>query len=341
MIACPLAILILLNRGTVRQRLTHAGIYLACALAAFSPWLIRNAVNTGNPVFPLAYSVFGADSAAWDDELAERWHEGHLTPDTQLLNVNTFFLAFGRTVAEPRFGLVLWLLAAIGTWRPRDRLTLACWLVLTAQILIWLFATHQYARFAVVMLLPLLLLAARSGASVRNRSVSALLCIVVVAGAAWNLYHIAGLYYYHTRIGREPVHLYGRTDAFTEQGWVGTVNRLGSAADVMLVGEARSYYTRPACEYATVFNRHPLSRVLRETDRPEDILDWLRQRGTTHVFVHFGEIRRLRRTYGFDEKITPELFDSLTKAGLIERESFSSSSNRPPYAVLYEVPQHE
>jgi hypothetical protein len=167
------------------------------------------------------------------------------------------------------------------------------------------------------------------------------LCILILAGAARNLYHIAGLYYHHTHIRGESIHAYGRTDAFTEQDWVGTVNRLDSEANVMLVGEARSYYIRPACEYATVFNRHPLSRALRRARRNEDIIQWLQERGTTHVFVHFGEMRRLRRTYGFDEKITTELFESLTNAGLIEKEAFSMPRNQPPYAALYEVPQNE
>ena len=54
-----------------RQVLLAGGV----ALAAFSPWLIRNAATTGNPVFPLATGVFGRGH--WDAQAARRWRDGH------------------------------------------------------------------------------------------------------------------------------------------------------------------------------------------------------------------------------------------------------------------------
>jgi len=341
LIAFPFVLLIALGREPIRRRFVYIAGYAICAFIAFSPWSIRNVINTGNPVFPLAHSVFGADPAAWDDELAQRWYDGHQVSDSERSGENPIVLGLRRTVAEPRMGYLVFLLAAMAAvWR-RDRLTFALVLTGLVQWAIWLNATHQYARFAVVILLPLIPLAARIAEHPLRRVVLKSLCAAMVIGAGWNLYHIAGLYYHHTRIDGEPVHAYGRIDAFMEQDWLGAVNRLGSRARVILVGEARSYYIRPPCEYATVFNRHPLSEALRQGYSAKGVLEWLRRHGTTHVLVHFGEMRRLRRTYGFDENITPELFVSLTEAGLIEKDNFALYPGQPPYAVLYEVPQHE
>jgi hypothetical protein len=42
-----------------------------------APWLIKNALSTGNPVFPLAYPIFGGPDADWTPEQAARWRKAH------------------------------------------------------------------------------------------------------------------------------------------------------------------------------------------------------------------------------------------------------------------------
>jgi len=54
------------------------GFLTACAFgligcAVCSPWLIRNFINTGNPVYPLAYSIFGGPD--WSEENAAFYSE--------------------------------------------------------------------------------------------------------------------------------------------------------------------------------------------------------------------------------------------------------------------------
>ena len=73
-----------------------------------------------------------------------------------------WILALQRTLAEPRMGWSLFLLAVIEALRHRDRCTLALLLVLSCQVIFWFFFTHLFARFAVAMLMPLVILAGRS-----------------------------------------------------------------------------------------------------------------------------------------------------------------------------------
>jgi len=121
-----------------------------------------------------------------------------------------------------------------------------------------------------------------------------------------------------------------------------TINALGKEANVMMLGDARSFYVRPRCEYAVVFSSHPLAEAVRRLKGDGSaVLRWLQQRGTTHLFVHWGEIERLRRSYGFYPEIHNELFARLVHAGLKEIASFAYGEGRPSYGTLYEVPRDE
>lgn len=53
-------------RGSGRR--CRWGGLLAAALVVGSPWYVKNQLQTGNPVYPFAYRVFGG--ARWDEELA-------------------------------------------------------------------------------------------------------------------------------------------------------------------------------------------------------------------------------------------------------------------------------
>lgn len=368
LIAVPLAIVPLFAQAAWPHRLKLAAVCAAASVLAFSPWMIRNLVNTGNPLFPLAYSVFGARVGVWDAELEARWQHGHgwagsgLRPDESIL-----LAVIERTVLEPRVGLGLVLLAAFGTFRRRDRWTLVLLVVLVLQLVVWMWATHLFARFAVILLLPLILLAGRSVLELRNRLILAGVAAALVLGAGWNLYQFARLYYIHTRLEMAPmdgegptelvpVRAHGQIDWFVNGQWPGysyleIVNQL-PAARVMFVGEARTYYVKPPRDYAVVFSRHPLAEAVRQLGGTASegaspatyraILRWLADRGVTHVLVHWLEMDRLRRTYGFDSELTPELFQELEAAGLarVGGGDLLLDDDTTVYATLYEVP-HE
>ena len=57
--------------GVSRKSGRIAAFFVAGAVIAVGPWLSKNAVNTGNPVYPLAYRVFGG--RFWDEELDAKW----------------------------------------------------------------------------------------------------------------------------------------------------------------------------------------------------------------------------------------------------------------------------
>jgi hypothetical protein len=347
LIAVPVAILLLFCRRSLRERLCALGMFVAGLLIAVSPWLVRNIVNTGNPGFPMGYSVFGARAGLWDAELEARWQKAHGAGGIAEPDRAVIVRLLTRTLGDYRMGGALVVLALAGAARRRDRWTLALLLILVWQALIWTFATHQYARFAVVMLLPLALLVGRLFEIQTPLRGSLIVWAIFLIGAVCNLYRLVDLYYYHTRVtgvdagaGPQPVDAYGRTAWFVNgESPTGILNALDRRAKVMLVGEARVFYVLPPCEYATVFNHHPLAEAVRRDSEAKAVMQWLRQRGTRYILVHWGEVRRLRATYGFCPEINEELFDRLAGAGLKTVTSFSMAEGRPPEATLYEVPQ--
>ena len=148
-------------------------------LLVLSPYLIRNALWTGNPVFPFATGLFG--KAHWDDTLVKRWNEAHhakglgegiaqLGP-RWLLSPGYGALGLPRDPADapkdnditrfPLLGLLpsLWLFAAAGAallWKDakQKQTVIALLVILGVQLLFWLFFTHHQSRFLLPTLLP-------------------------------------------------------------------------------------------------------------------------------------------------------------------------------------------
>jgi hypothetical protein len=85
---------------------------------------------------------------------------------------------------------------------------------------------------------------------------------------------------------------------------------------VLLVGGATPLFWEGEIVYNTVFDRNLLGDALRACGA-EGAATWLRDQGVNYVVVDWAEIRRLKRTYGFDEAITPEAVEGLVKAGIV------------------------
>ncbi len=330
------------------RRIRFLGLFAAGAALTFSPWLIRNTVNTGNPVFPLAYAWLGARTGTWDAELQERWARAHEPPALRQGFGPAVSTALRHSVGDPRLGPAVLVLAAAGAIRRRDRWTGGLLVMLAIQAAAWGLATHLFARFAVVLLMPLLLLAGRAVEGLRRPFPVRLTYGALLAGLGLNLVHLAGLYYHHTRLGPEAVRLdaFDRCDLFVDGRWPGmeylqVVNALGASARLMLVGEARTFYVRVPCVYATVFNHHPLGDIAARVNDAAGVLAELRRDGITHLLVHWGEMARLRNSYGFDPRVNEDLIGRLEAAGLRRSGEFRTAEDRPVYATLYEVGGHE
>lgn len=342
-LAVPLlVVLLIVTKGSWKRRIGHAGMYGLLLLLTFGPWLTRNVIQTGNPVFPLMPSVFNASPEGWGVEEAARWERGHRPTESESSVAARFRQLWSRVAWDRyhRFGPVLFVLAIAGlAFRKWGRTETGLVLLVLMQLVVWLAATHLYARFAVVFLIPLTLLAGRfivdQGHAIRVWLMSAALTIA----ATWNGFHVARLH------GQEHVPaLAGLPASVFYEGQVpgfeyfGAVNSLvPDVGRVLLVGEARAFYFTCPVDYTVVFNHSPFLEVVRGRQTPDEAVQWLRSRSYTHVLVHWGEIERLRNTYGFAEQMTTALLSVFEGAGLVPVERFSHPKKSTRYVELYEI----
>ena len=189
MLAAPVVGIMLLHRRDSQsaddrpaQRVRRACIAVAVAAAVLSPYLVRNAVQTGNPVFPFAANLLGRGH--WTAAQVERWNAAHHVDASwteavrdlgyQWLN-NTGYGAIAGHARQRDAATVeatnvarfhrewawptLWLVAGIGfvvaLRRAPLRQPAALMLVmLLIQLIFWLTATHLQSRFLIFTLLP-------------------------------------------------------------------------------------------------------------------------------------------------------------------------------------------
>ncbi len=187
-LAIPVGLLLLLGWARPTRQRWRQGVWLASVAAlagvlTLLPWLTRNAVQTGNPVFPFATTVLG--TGHWTPEQAQRWTHAHAPEGdlrSRLQNLDQHWwgnAGYGAVAGRPRerqrgtietqnvahfrteFGIpTLWLAlaAALGllAWRGqhRRRAAAGCILLLTIHLQFWLLGTHLQARFLIWTLLP-------------------------------------------------------------------------------------------------------------------------------------------------------------------------------------------
>ncbi len=168
-------------------------VMLLAGLLVLSPWLVRNAIHTGNPVFPFATQILGAGhwqpwqveawqrsstvhdrwSGAWS-RLTSRWLTspgygslvGSVRPtstDTtnQSANVDERFdiTRFHRGGGVPMLLVVAGVCALLALqFSFTRRVTVLMLVLLSGQLLMWVMFTHQQARFLVPTLLPVCVL---------------------------------------------------------------------------------------------------------------------------------------------------------------------------------------
>ncbi|NOT02229.1 MAG: hypothetical protein HOP29_16595 [Phycisphaerales bacterium] len=340
----------LLRWPTWMGRVSGMTAFGTASLLTFSPWLIRNAVTTGNPVFPLANSIFRAYPEGWGEAESAHFAACHQPGPGESGIGQRLAALWDRVVMDrdQRFGPLVLVLAAarlmglIG--RVRDRMDRLLGVVLLVQVVVWLFGTHLYARFAVPMAVPLVLLAGRCAAGVAPGLRTRVMATAIVVGMAFSAVMIGRLYWEHVYADGTKLPLEGAASFFLDgegsgQEHLAVINReLPGDARILMIGDARAFYFRRAVDYWVVFNRNPFVEQVRGDPDPVRAMAWLRGQGYTHVLVHWAEIGRLRRSrYGFAREIGRGLLDRLVHAGLEETNTFATGVPPRSFATLYRV----
>jgi hypothetical protein len=349
LIGAALAVTLLcLVTGAFRVRLRRLGWFLAGLIVAFSPWLIRNAAFTGNPVYPFAYRWF--DGAAWSAAQDEQWARGTGLPAEDRPIRRRLAITWDELPASAMFGAGLFLLALAGLvliplsrkegvgggvepgaqksplpalplrGGGRSAAALGLWCVLI--LLGWAAFTRMPGRFAVPIVVPVaLLIGIGAGAAQRQlrppRWRLIVLGCLALASAAINGRTLARALYRNDRLwasyGAPLRMLLGATEGFAREQPL--TNLLPAAGRVWLVGEARAFYLPARVHYTVVFDRDPWLEFARSATAADSIA-WLRTHSVAYVVFCWPEIDRLKGSYGFPTWVTRRWVESLVPAGL-------------------------
>jgi hypothetical protein len=292
---------------------------LACYIAGWAvvmaPWLGKNVIDTGNPVYPLANAIF--DGRHWSHEREAQWSGAHARwPVTLPLLASALIDIAGRSDWQsPLFAA----LAPLALLRPGTRrLAFALWGFVAYLFLTWWLLTHRVDRFWLPLLAPWAMLAGFGADWTRHRAWSVWLSILLGLALLTNL-------------------TYASTALAGLNEWTGDLNflrhdiprrlnpplaridrELPADAKILLVGQAAVFHVRHPIVYNTVFNDETIE-TLAKGKTIDEIRFGLEARNLTHIYVDWKEINRHRQPggYGFSTFVTRARFREWVAAGLL------------------------
>ena len=301
-------------------------------LAAVGPWLLKNTIETGNPVFPLAYSVFGGQGR--DAVMDAQWQSGHSRHYTNRMAMLadlpvklTDVTANNDWHSALMFGLAP--IALLASWRRRVWIVLA---FIGLEFFSWFLFTHQIDRFYVPMF-PVVALLAGCGAAwlvTSSRPAAGISGALIAANIPFNAWMMEQQGMTGFNAGRMDLRVAQRVAVSPALKWLNSEYASGGlphATKVLCVGEAALFHAKFPYIYNTVFDRSLFEQWFGErTDsggfrlRPTDqIRATLREYGITHVLVNWSEMLRYREpgSYGYTDFAHPDRFEELQAAGIL------------------------
>ena len=314
-------------RASVTLKL--AVIFTIGTLLAIGPWLLKNLVETGNPVYPLLYSVFGG--VDWNEQLNIKWKGGHgMKPlGLKYLAENMIDVSMKSDWLSP----LLFSLAPLAFLnRQHRKLVNWLWVYIGFLFFSWWVLTHRIDRFWVPMI-PVVSVLAGIGATWSSKRLwNTGLTIALLFACLFNLCVAT------SGLGGNNAYLddlnYARKFTTSITGpEILQLNQmqLGPKQVVLSVGDAELFNAEFPVIYNTVFDHdifqqwtskpEPDTPDKQLTMRPaQEIKQKFKEEHIAYVYVNWAEILRYRLpgSYGYTDYVTPTRFEQLVKEGVLE-----------------------
>ncbi len=311
------------STGLKRRLMQDAGIYTIGVLIVVGPWLCRNMMAEGNPFYPLAYSIFGADD--WSQEMQAKWHAAHSATEHSIQKIPEHFAGVVLRNDWQSGFLFAFAVPSIFLIR-RQPWTKAIWLQASWLLATWWIFTHRIDRFWIPLIPILSVLAASSWCISRAITWRASMISALLLCCLFNYaFCRTGLIGFHAGLmemqaaKKKPI----RSDMSVLN------STLPKNAKLLMVGEAEVFDAEFDVIYCTVFDDNIFELWTSEDSQPrversrrglkpvDTIRDTLSENGITHVYVNWSEVLRYRLTYGFTDYVTPDRFARLQEMQIL------------------------
>ena len=336
------SILLLAFQGNLRR--IPAFCFVAGAMVV--PWLLKNWLLAGNPVYPLFHHWF--PNPHWTAQQAEVFSDKH-SPTFGWAAVGQFFwflwnYSFTETGAIPLLLMTAPLVLLVLRFEPAARR--AGWLVAGAYVS-WFCFTFRPWRF----LFPAFGIAAVVGAFAMDRlsrdrmarlGLRLSVGLVILGSLATLALNDLVDAENPDRVPPQMDFIQYTLGQFTRDEFIARMGKgvlepviwmnenLPRNSKVLYVGEARLYYAQQPVLWSTTFDQHPLTAMSNEARSADELLAMLRAEGVTHVYVNFAELARLEKNYGYMLSANWDLIRSTLQSHAIE-------VHRTARGVVYEL----
>ncbi len=268
--------------------------FAAGLMLAFSPWLIRNWANTGNPIYPLWNSWI--IPGYWTDWMYARFRYAHeprqigfiqmlkhlartffWDSHTSLLHLSLLIPGLGYLLSRSRniiWFIVIWLWLWLGYTNQIERFVFVIWIICgigMGPILQW--ACTQQINLRWIMPILFLLLA------YHHAYLSAPMVYDHFVGTKTSAQWLQETY---------PPY---EAEQFIQENL--------QDHKLLVVGEARIFYLDCPIVSSTVFDRNLLETLFQEHQQPKKIAQALQNQNIHFIYVNWQEIARLQDTYSF------------------------------------------
>jgi 4-amino-4-deoxy-L-arabinose transferase-like glycosyltransferase len=281
-------------------------LYILILLAVASPWLVRNLVNTGNPVFPIAAEWIG-----W-----ERW-----TPEQDRLlknaaNASMSFrgvlsLPWRMSFSERDFGsstfigpIYLILLPLIFFCR-KKKIEYILILYSLLYFLLWGFSFNMM-RFAVCLLAVLSLLLGRAithfSAREKPNFIQAGMSTILVILICTNCIYFVMRQIDFPKSGRVVLGM-DQEDRFLSRyvEYYSSIDHFNThapeEAKILFVGDPRSFYTERKAVWSSAYDENPIVPIIQRSKTPDDIAESLLSEGFSHLLYAPQGMKILNKKY--------------------------------------------
>jgi 4-amino-4-deoxy-L-arabinose transferase-like glycosyltransferase len=300
----------------IHQLIYDLIIFGVFSFLAFAPWMIKNLISTGNPIFPLFFKGMGMDDLRWlfysqshAEEYIPGLRDGLLLPIqiTVFSLDNTFIVGFPAYFADIGpllIGLIPGLLLGWGNFNRQKQNTISRLLVMVGTAwVVWAFAGKFYVQgnrtrhyFGVFPAL-----AALSSAGYKTLSdvklykiqvqhfVSIILAIVFVISGLRELFHFVKVDPFPVLLGYQSEDEFLEKNLYSFGSAMVEINQLPPGSNVAFLWEPRGYYCRIPCNPDEVFDAWWYWR--RTSGDSKDIAETLRNQGVSHILLYnYGPI---------------------------------------------------
>lgn len=320
-LAAPIVGVVLLASAEKKDWVRMVVVGSVVGVVVLLPWLVRNEMAAGNPVFPQLSSVFG--EGHWSERQHEVYSAAHsfdgslvdrltllVLPDADgVTHVSRFRgltnVQWGLTVGFGMLGLI----GLLGQ-RRTHRAGFVCAVGILVVLMAWMGLTHVQSRF----LLPMVGVFAVLGGI--GLSMTAMRRVLVPMGMLGSVVWL-GMWVVGQAGGHPNRMLVAGVGAYTSElqavgfdevlWWNGVNSVADDGRAVYLVGDATPVYVRSGVVYNTVYDDWLIGALMREM--PGDTEAWnraLAERGIGWVVISLGEIERYAGSGWGDPDVTAD-----------------------------------